>query len=217
MCTVCVISTYSRLDPCFSIAVPCLYVCKCTVCSSTLYPQGLECSPNVCVCVPACVCAQSCQFLMASDGLTIKRLSLWRLWLPVRCLLLSCSLPYCCQNLWQHSSQPKSSQFPASLSSSLSLPRLMLSFSCQLQPVSGIRSQGCRGNLSFPYHCTDHPWIVFPDTSNSPQHTHTKQTSSHVLLQQDFPSLRQISSCCIFSSSPLLPSSVSMYVCRQTG
>lgn len=100
------------------------YHCSRTV--SVFFRTGVnwfECLVDVCV--PAvCAAVSVHERLMVSDGLTIKRWSLWRPLLPLRWLHPSCSLLYRCQNLWQRSSSPNSSGLPSFLSScqSVSLP-----------------------------------------------------------------------------------------------
>lgn len=64
--------------------------------------------------------------------------------------------------IWRFSSRCERSHLPRRPSPVCLLPALIL---CQLQPVWGIKSQGCRGNLSYPYHWIDHPYIVVHLTS----------------------------------------------------
>lgn len=136
-----------------------------------------------CARTPACVCVVSSvhERLMASGGLPIKRLPLSKL--PARRLhprlfiTVMLSRPLAALQLTQSHRAPLSPSLPLShpsLQPSF-LPPLSLtqpvSFSRrQLQLAWQFRSQGCRGNLSYPYREVDRLQIVFapPATSDSP-------------------------------------------------
>ena len=77
-----------------------------------------------------------------------------------------------------------------------------------------IRSQGCRGNVSDPYRCMDHPLAQ----CNTHTHTHTLTQNRHRsqllhlgLFKKDFPCLMSRCFHCTFSSCAASPSSVPVW------
>lgn len=136
-----------------------------------------------CARTPACVCVVSSvhERLMASGGLPIKRLPLSKLPAhrlhPRLFITVMLSRPLAALQLTQSHRAPLSPSLPLfhpSFQPSF-LPPLSLtqpvSFSrCQLQLAWQFRSQGCRGNLSYPYREVDRLQIVFapPATADSP-------------------------------------------------
>lgn len=82
-----------------------------------------------------------------------------------------CSLLRCCQNLWL-SSSPCVRELTSPF-------HLLKSVSRQLQPVWGIKSQRCRGNLFYPHWLIGRSWIFVKALLHNP---HTKTPNNFTLI-----------------------------------